>query len=116
MSEQVNNELEAVYFIDKVYRLDPLLYEKCISVMKEHKEYFAPLSVIAGGSVASPGEYAKEQIFRKFAGHDVPVRRNTFKRVKEVFKRYYFENTGFPSLPHNLGGVTDFKKAHLEEF
>lgn len=116
LAEQVNNELETVYFIDNVYRLDPLLYKKCISVMKENKECFAPASVIAEGGITSPGEYAKEQIFRKFAGHDVSGRRNTFMRIKEVFKRCFFENTGFPSLPDNMAGVTEFKKAHLEEF
>ncbi|MCK6614231.1 MAG: hypothetical protein L6Q47_08325 [Ignavibacteriaceae bacterium] len=116
LSEQVNNELEAVYFIDKVYRLDPLLYEKSISGLKEYKEYFALPADIASGNITSPGEFTRSQILKKFSGHDVPARRNVFKRIKEMFKRCWFQHAGFPPLPHNAGGVTEFRKSHLDEF
>ncbi len=116
LSEQVNNELEAVYFIDKVYRLDPLLYEKCTSSLKEYKEYFAQPEQLGRETICSPGEFTKGLILKKFSGHDVPARRTVFRRIKEHFKHCWFAHAGYPPLPLSAGGVTEFKKAHIDEF
>jgi len=117
LSEQVNNELEAVYFIDKVYRLDPLLYEKCVSTRRVNKELFVTLAEIEAGNITSPGEFTREQVLKKFAGHGIGERRTVFARIKEVFKRNWFEHGVYPPLPHSAAlGVEDFRDNHLDEF
>jgi len=113
---QINNEIEAVFFIDNVFRKDPKLYEKTIHVLKEYKEFFPSITTIQAEEITSPGEYVKSQIFQKFDGHDIPVRRNIFKRIKDNFKRTWFENSSFPEIPQNIGGITEFKKSYLSQF
>lgn len=113
---QVNNEHEAIFFIDKLFEKDPLLYEKCAYKLKEYKDYFASVNRIRTENIQSPGEYVRNQIFQKLSGHDVPVRRNAVKRIKDSFKRAWFENSGYPILPKNIGGITEFRKSCIKDF
>lgn len=117
LEQQVNNELEAVYFVDKVYRLDPLLYQKCVATRKVYKEFFASLAEIEVGNIVSPGEFTREQVLKKYAGHGIGERRRVFSRIKEVFKRSWFERVVYQPLPLSVrSGVEAFKKKHLAEF
>jgi hypothetical protein len=104
-----------LYFLLISFSKKTFLVWKCAYKLKEYKDYFASVNRIRTENIQSPGEYVRNQIFKKLSGHDVPFGEMLSKELKTALKEPGLK-FGLPTTSSKHRRIMEFRKSHQRFF